>query len=78
MVRLIYTYVDRGGMCNKGKNPTRKGRIEAGNTYQIEALEPIYNLKHIWQGFELLKAKNISLNLAKQGWRNIKVVKETC
>lgn len=65
-------------MCKKGKNPTQTGNIEAGDTYQIEALEPEYNLKHIWQGFELLKAKNISLNLAKQGWRDIEIVKETC
>ena len=45
-------------------------------TYQIEAIEPKYNLKHIWQGFELLKAQNIGLNLSHNGWRNIKIIKD--
>ena len=46
------------------------------DTYQIEAIEPESNLKHIWQGFELLKAQNIALNLSHAGWRDIKIVKD--
>ena len=43
-------------------------------SFQVEALEPDYNLKHIWQGFELLKAQNIALDLSHNGWRDVKIV----
>ena len=44
------------------------------NQYQVEAREPEYTIIHVWQGFELQKAKNIALDLKSKKWRDIKVV----
>ena len=41
--------------------------------YTLKAKEPENNIIHIWEGLTFFKARDVSLDLAKQGWREISI-----